>query len=47
MNRETWLWMRASVSLMAATAAAMRLAAQNAEPGENMPALPEADLGAS
>jgi len=35
-TRETWLWMRASVSLMAATAAAMRLAAQAAE-REEMP----------
>ena len=31
MTRETWLWMRASVSLIAATAAAMRLAAHAAE----------------
>ena len=37
MTRETWLWMRASVSLIAATAAAMRLAVQPTERAEEMP----------
>ena len=48
MTRETWLWMRASVSLIAATAAAMRLAAQGAERAEEMPLdAPQPDAAAS
>jgi hypothetical protein len=44
MNRETWMWMRASVALMAAAAAAMKLAAHNAGPAEHTPALPQPDM---
>ena len=47
MNRETWMWMRASVALMAATAAAMRLAGGGTGPAEDTPALPEPDATAS
>ena len=48
MTRETWLWMRASVSLIAATAAAMRLAAQKAAPAEETPHdAPQPDAAAS
>jgi hypothetical protein len=35
MNREQWMWMRASVAMMAAAAAAMRLGAA----AESVPAL--------
>jgi hypothetical protein len=35
MNREQWMWMRASVALMAAAAAALRVSA-----AENTPAVP-------
>jgi hypothetical protein len=40
MNREQWAWMRASVALVAAAAAAMRLAVGDTA-AEDMPALPE------
>ena len=46
MNKEAWLWMRASVSLMAAAAAALRLVAHN-EPVDDTPDTPEADAAAS
>ena len=37
MNREQWMWMRASVALVAAAAAAMRFNAA----AESVPALPQ------
>jgi len=37
MTRETWLWMRASVSLIAATAARLRLAQQDADHAREAP----------
>jgi hypothetical protein len=37
MDRTNWLWMRASVALMAAAAMAMRLAAREAEATEEAP----------
>jgi hypothetical protein len=46
MNRETWLWMRASVALMAAAAAAMRLAGGTA-PAEDARDLQEPVVAAS
>jgi len=40
MNRETWMWMQASVALMAAAAMAMRRAA-GTPPAEDAPAAPQ------
>jgi len=37
MTREQWMWMRASIALVAAAAAAMRFDA----PAERVPALPQ------
>jgi hypothetical protein len=37
MDRTSWLWMRASVALMAAAALAMRLAARDAQAAEAAP----------
>jgi hypothetical protein len=42
MNRETWLWMQASVALMAAAAMAMRRAA-GASPVEDATAMLQPD----
>jgi hypothetical protein len=42
MNRETWLWMQASVALMAAAAMAMRCAA-GASPAEDATAMLQPD----
>jgi hypothetical protein len=47
MTRETWLWMRASVSLIAATAAAMRVAAQAPEREEMPLAAPQPNAALS
>ncbi len=47
MTRTQWLWMQASVSLMAAAAAALRLAAHNAESAEDTPDLSEAEVASS
>ncbi|HYL90349.1 MAG TPA: hypothetical protein VEU32_16470 [Burkholderiales bacterium] len=47
MTRENWLWMRASVSLIAATVAAMRLAVREAESAEKTPQAPEPDAAPS
>lgn len=41
MNREQWMWMRASVALMAAAAAALRFNAAAA----NTPAVPQPIAG--
>jgi hypothetical protein len=41
MNREQWMWMRASVALVAAAAAALRCSTA----AENVPALPEPIAG--
>jgi hypothetical protein len=41
MKREQWMWMRASVALIAAAAAAMRYGTA----AENVPALPEPIAG--
>jgi len=41
MTREQWMWMRASIALVAAAAAAMRLHAA----AERVPALPQPSAG--
>ena len=41
MNREQWMWMRASVALIAAAAAAMRSSAA----ARSLPAVPEPIAG--
>lgn len=41
MNREQWMWMRASVALMAAAAAAIRVSTA----AERVPALPQPVAG--
>jgi hypothetical protein len=41
MSREQWMWMRASIALMAAAAAAIRFSAA----AENAPAVPELTEG--
>ena len=41
MSREQWMWMRASVALMAAAAAAIRFSAA----ADNVPAVPEPVAG--
>jgi hypothetical protein len=41
MNREQWMWMRASVALMAAAAAALRFSTDAA----NTPAVPQPIAG--
>ena len=41
MSREQWMWMRASVALMAAAAAAIRFSAT----ADNTPAVPEPTAG--
>ena len=43
MTKETWLWMQASVSLIAAAASAMRRAAQEAGHAEKRLEAPESD----
>ena len=41
MSREQWMWMRASIALMAAAAAAMKHAARVATLAEQMRAMPQ------
>jgi len=41
MNREQWMWMRASIALMAAAAAAMKHAARAGTLAEHVQALPQ------
>jgi hypothetical protein len=45
MNREQWMWMRASVALVAAAAASIKHASRNNTAAEDMPALPEPTAG--
>jgi hypothetical protein len=40
MNRANWMWMRASVALMAAAAAAMKHASGGSTVAEDLPASP-------
>ena len=47
MTKESWLWMQASVSLIAAAAAAMRRAAQDAGHAAELPDLPESEAAPS
>ena len=47
MTKETWLWMEASVSLIARAAAAMRRVAQEAELDEELPDAPESNAAPS
>jgi hypothetical protein len=44
MNREAWMWMQASVALMAAAAMALRRAGSGGtQPAEDTPLLPQRD----
>jgi hypothetical protein len=45
MNRTNWMWMRASVALMAAAAAAMKYASRGGTVAEDLPALPQPIAG--
>jgi hypothetical protein len=45
MKREQWMWMRASVALMAAAAAAMKHASHGSTVAEDMPTLSEPIAG--
>jgi hypothetical protein len=45
MTRTNWMWMRASVALMAAAAAAMKHASSGSTAAEDMPTLPNPIAG--
>ena len=45
MKREQWMWMRASVAVMAAAAAAMKHVSRGSTVAEDLPAVPEPVAG--